>query len=641
MDYNDLAAALQQQRQQQQEANQLSASGMSMMMMNQQHPMRAPPPQEHQQHLQNLMMTHGQVVQPPMESILQQQLMMPPPAVQQQQQQQQFGANLFGQFPFTGSAFASAIDSGDVSTASHEALLAAIQRQQQQQELTQQRQQFQQHQQQNAPYTERLFNVYGEGGESQSQHHQQQPSGDLGGVYNIQRHLGHGSTSLPSDQQAQQLSGGMFGGGFMQLDPHFSAASSQIQQQFPEGLVADRRSLHQEQFMQNIPQNQLQQQAQMISRTAFLNLPQHQQQELLQHQLFQRRRSSLGSTASDMSPLSPVGLTIQRPSLATDSAAGFTSLASFSQAQHQPPSLQTTQPQQLSLFQPTHEYQANFPQPSTSFFRAGGGIANESILAQSLPGDKIGGRTKRAKTFPEKLMEALVRFGDDEVVAWLPDGKSFVVVKPDEFVAHVLSPIFKQAKYTSFVRKLHRWGFVRLTSGTGTDCFHHPLFNRNRRDLASKITVAAATQKSRPEKVPPSLAGVERFAQRKKAIVETLPQKVAPEKVKELEQDETHRPAPSSELGDTKPAVASPFSSLGPTTMDSRLDKLGTVAAGYSEPTTALRGLLSSGHSPNHGALLGSPVAASLPERKTDDSPGTSSTDASPSQKFQVERTEI
>lgn len=76
-------------------------------------------------------------------------------------------------------------------------------------------------------------------------------------------------------------------------------------------------------------------------------------------------------------------------------------------------------------------------------------------------------KKKRAKTFPEKLMQALIEHSDEEAVAWLPDGKSFVIVNPDLFCDDVLSNVFKISKYASFVRKLHRWGFVRLTSGTG------------------------------------------------------------------------------------------------------------------------------------------------------------------------------
>ena len=65
--------------------------------------------------------------------------------------------------------------------------------------------------------------------------------------------------------------------------------------------------------------------------------------------------------------------------------------------------------------------------------------------------------TKRsAKTFPEKLMQAMMMVVDDDIVAWLPDGKSFVVVDPERICAEVLAKVFKESKYPSFVRKLHR-----------------------------------------------------------------------------------------------------------------------------------------------------------------------------------------
>jgi len=132
---------------------------------------------------------------------------------------------------------------------------------------------------------------------------------------------------------------------------------------------------------------------------------------------------------------------------------------------------------------------------------------------------------KKAKTFPVKLMQALMENPNEDAVAWLPDGKSFVIVNPDIFVDTVLKRVFKECKYASFVRKLHRWGFVRLTSGTGTDCFHHPLFQQNRMDMCAKIICtprdsskaseaekrAAAAQQQAITDKPPSLAGVEKF----------------------------------------------------------------------------------------------------------------------------------
>ncbi|GKY91099.1 hypothetical protein MPSEU_000082700 [Mayamaea pseudoterrestris] len=150
-------------------------------------------------------------------------------------------------------------------------------------------------------------------------------------------------------------------------------------------------------------------------------------------------------------------------------------------------------------------------------------------------------KKRKAQTFPEKFMDALMRHDANEnIVAWLPDGKSFVIVDPKLFVKIVLGPVFKHTKYASFVRKLHRWGFQRMTSGSGTECFYHPLFQRNRKDLASRLTctprenitgkiLAAKNQQRHADgrdddlsseglpdflsiNPPPSLAGVDKFA---------------------------------------------------------------------------------------------------------------------------------
>lgn len=61
----------------------------------------------------------------------------------------------------------------------------------------------------------------------------------------------------------------------------------------------------------------------------------------------------------------------------------------------------------------------------------------------------------------EQLMKVLSKKENNDVIAWTPDGKSFLIVKPKAFVADILPNHFKQAKYSSFTRKLHRWGFQR------------------------------------------------------------------------------------------------------------------------------------------------------------------------------------
>jgi hypothetical protein len=112
-------------------------------------------------------------------------------------------------------------------------------------------------------------------------------------------------------------------------------------------------------------------------------------------------------------------------------------------------------------------------------------------------------RRRRSKTFPVKLMETIRSHYDEDIVAWLPDGRSFVIVNPEKFVEKILAPNFKDCKYSSFVRKLNRWGFARLTSGTGTDCFYHALFQRERIDLCAQMMCIPRNDSAR-KKAPPT-----------------------------------------------------------------------------------------------------------------------------------------
>ena len=78
------------------------------------------------------------------------------------------------------------------------------------------------------------------------------------------------------------------------------------------------------------------------------------------------------------------------------------------------------------------------------------------------------------------------RFSD--VIGWLPHGKGFVIYKKKKFAVEVLPAFFKKSKFTSFTRKLNRWGFVRVTRGPETGAYYHDLFRKGDLRLCMQMT---------------------------------------------------------------------------------------------------------------------------------------------------------
>jgi HSF-type DNA-binding len=91
-------------------------------------------------------------------------------------------------------------------------------------------------------------------------------------------------------------------------------------------------------------------------------------------------------------------------------------------------------------------------------------------------------------TVPSQLMKVLSDPKFAHIIEWLPSGKSFVIHKPKVFATDVLPTHFKSAKYSSFTRKLHRWGFVRHFRGGESGAFFHDDFQKGRLDLAEAMT---------------------------------------------------------------------------------------------------------------------------------------------------------
>ena len=76
------------------------------------------------------------------------------------------------------------------------------------------------------------------------------------------------------------------------------------------------------------------------------------------------------------------------------------------------------------------------------------------------------GRKSRASChFPSLLMSILSSPDNEDVIQWLPHGRSFIITDQKNFRKKVLSTNFGGCKYTSFTRRLCRWGFREISKG--------------------------------------------------------------------------------------------------------------------------------------------------------------------------------
>ena len=73
-----------------------------------------------------------------------------------------------------------------------------------------------------------------------------------------------------------------------------------------------------------------------------------------------------------------------------------------------------------------------------------------------------------------QLAEILSTPRNQRSIAWLPHGKSFMILDRQLFVTDILpNYLGKSTKYTSFTRKLSRWKFQRIQDGPEEGAWIH------------------------------------------------------------------------------------------------------------------------------------------------------------------------
>jgi len=95
-------------------------------------------------------------------------------------------------------------------------------------------------------------------------------------------------------------------------------------------------------------------------------------------------------------------------------------------------------------------------------------------------------------------MDLLSREELADTIAWLPHGHSFVIYDKQKFVKVILPTFFRESKFTSFTRKLNRWGFERICKGVETGGYTHKYFLRDHPELCKKMRCQKKNERKEP-----------------------------------------------------------------------------------------------------------------------------------------------
>jgi hypothetical protein len=82
-------------------------------------------------------------------------------------------------------------------------------------------------------------------------------------------------------------------------------------------------------------------------------------------------------------------------------------------------------------------------------------------------------RSIRAQKFPLKLYAILARPEFDNIITWMPHGRSWKVLKPNAFETLVMPLFFEYSNYHSFNRLVNAWSFRRFSSGPDRGSYYH------------------------------------------------------------------------------------------------------------------------------------------------------------------------
>eukprot|EP00521_Asterionellopsis_glacialis_P008918 CAMPEP_0195287326 /NCGR_PEP_ID=MMETSP0707-20130614/4435_1 /TAXON_ID=33640 /ORGANISM="Asterionellopsis glacialis, Strain CCMP134" /LENGTH=378 /DNA_ID=CAMNT_0040347073 /DNA_START=39 /DNA_END=1171 /DNA_ORIENTATION=+ len=102
-----------------------------------------------------------------------------------------------------------------------------------------------------------------------------------------------------------------------------------------------------------------------------------------------------------------------------------------------------------------------------------------SLIAQST--------TAKEPTFPVKLHMILSNPEFQDIISWLPHGRSWRILQQKAFEERVIPLYFRHGRYSSFARQVNGWGFRRVTHGSDYNSYYFEMFLRGMPHLCEKM----------------------------------------------------------------------------------------------------------------------------------------------------------
>jgi hypothetical protein len=76
-------------------------------------------------------------------------------------------------------------------------------------------------------------------------------------------------------------------------------------------------------------------------------------------------------------------------------------------------------------------------------------------------------------TFSVKLHMILSNPDFQDIIGWLPHGRSWRILQQQAFEEKVIPLYFRHGRYSSFARQVNGWGFRRITHGSDYNSYYH------------------------------------------------------------------------------------------------------------------------------------------------------------------------